>query len=330
MSVKILLGDVRDQLRTLSDESVHCVVTSPPYWGQRDYGVDGQIGREATADEHVKAMVAVFRDVHRVMRDDGVCWLNYGDSWASKGWKAHSAKEGTPAGWDAARRGQDAMSTVGGGIKERDLIGMSWTLALALRADGWFLRDAIIWNKPNPMPSSVPNRSCPAHEYVFMLTKIGGGYFYDGKAIEEPVAVSTVGRLAQPTLQTQQGGEKQAAYAAGTTGQRANSRKPADVVKALAEKASDTRKKRSVWTVPVGATVEAHFATFPPALIEPCILAGCPKGGTVLDPFCGAGTTGLVADRHGRNAILIELNPAYAEIARKRIKGDAGMFAEVA
>jgi DNA modification methylase len=330
VSVTILHGDCREVLATLPDASVHCCVTSPPYWGQRDYGVAGQIGREASAAEHIAQMVSVLRDVRRILRDDGTLWLNYADSWASKGWKAHPAKDGTPAGWDSERRGQDAISTVSGDIKERDLTGMSWMLALALRADGWWLRDCIIWNKPNPMPSSVPNRTCPAHEYLFMFSKKGSGYFYDAAAIEEPITEVSAARIAQPTLTRQQGGVKQEQYASGVTGQRANSRKPADILKALAAGGSATRKRRSVWSVAVGSYAESHFATFPPDLIEPCIKAGCPKGGTVLDPFGGAGTTGLVADRLGRNAVLIELNPEYAGMAHRRIERDAGMFAEVA
>lgn len=329
MTVTIRHGDCREVLRTLPDESVHCVVTSPPYWGQRDYGVDGQLGRETSAEDHLDQMVDVFREVRRVLRRDGTIWVNYGDSWASKGWKAHKAKAGTPAGWDSERRGQSVMSTVSGDIKEGDLSGMSWMLALALRADGWFLRDCIIWRKPNPMPSSVPNRCCPSHEYIFMLTKTKGGYYYDGAAIEEPITEVSAARIAQPTLQRQQGGPKQEAYASGSTGQRTNSRKPADVLKAMAASGRDMRKKRTVWDVAVGDFSEAHFATFPAALIEPCIKAGCPEGGTVLDPFGGAGTTGLVSDRLRRDAILIELNPDYAAMAQRRIVGDAGMFAEV-
>src|SRR5215203_458405 len=234
MSVRIIIGDVRERLRDLPDESVHCVVTSPPYWGQRDYSHDGQLGRELTAEAHISAMVEVFRECRRVLRPDGTVWLNYGDSWASKGWKTHPAKPGTPAGWDSDRRGQSVMSTVGDGIKEGDLIGMSWMLALALRADGWWFRDSIVWRKPNPMPSSVPNRCCPSHEFIFMFTRIKSGYFYDASAIEEPITEVSAARLAQPTLNRQQGGPKQSAYAEGSTGQRANSRKPADVLKALA------------------------------------------------------------------------------------------------
>jgi DNA modification methylase len=329
VTIEILQGDVREVLATLPDDSFDCIVTSPPYWGQRDYGFPEQIGRERSASDHVSVIVAIFRDLRRILKPTGVCWLNYGDSWASRGWKAHSAKEGTPAGWDSERRGQDAINTVGEEIKERDLIGMSWTLALALRADGWWLRDCIVWHKPNPMPSSVANRTCPAHEYLFMLTKQGSGYFYDGLAIEEPVAPITIARLAQPTLNEQQGGEKQEIYARGETGQRSRSRKPADVLKSLAAGGKETRKRRSVWTVAVGDFSEAHFATFPADLIEPCIKAGCPAGGSVIDPFGGAGTTGLVADRLGRNATLIELNPDYAQLAHDRIWKDAGMFSDV-
>jgi DNA modification methylase len=331
MTVQILQGDCRDILKTLPDQSVHCCVTSPPYWAQRDYGVDGQLGREPSLYEHLDELVAVFREMRRVLRDDGTFWLNYGDAWATKGYSAKPVPDAhlKPANWSSDRRGQSVLSTVGGEIKEKDLIGAPWTLAFALRSDGWWLRDAIIWHKENPPPTSVKDRTCPAHEYVFMLSK-SSRYFYDNKAIEEPIADSSRERYAQQTLDQQEGGFKQKQYEHGIAGARQRSRSPATILKSLAAGGSETRKKRSVWSLPVAGFTDAHFATFPPDLIEPCIKAGCPAGGTVLDPFGGAGTTGLVADRLQRNAILIELNPAYAAMAHQRITNDAPLLAEPA
>ncbi len=329
MTVRILIGDVRDKLRDLPDESVHCVVTSPPYWGQRDYGVEGQWGRETHLSEHITRLVGLFRDIRRVLRSDGIVWLNYGDAWASRGYKAHEFNGAGPhpANWNSERRGQSVIDTTGEGVKVKDMIGTPWQVAFALRADGWWLRDCIIWHKSNPPPTSVKDRTCPAHEYVFMLSR-SARYHYDGAAIEEPIAESSRARYAQSTLETQQGGFKQQVYEAGI-GARSRSRRPAEIIKSLAADGKETAKKRSVWTIPIKGYTEAHFATFPTALIEPCIKAGCPEGGTVLDPFGGAGTTGLVADRLKRNAILIELNPEYAAMARARIQADAGMFGEV-
>jgi len=336
MSVQILIGDVRERLRSLPDGSVHCAVTSPPYFGLRDYGMPGQIGLEATPAAFVETMVEVFREVRRVLRDDGTLWLNLGDSYAAstKG-AGGQGKQHTNAGSVMADRSWRIPS----GLKPKDLIGIPWRVAFALQADGWYLRQDIIWSKPNPMPESVTDRCTKAHEYLFLLSK-SARYHYDAAAIAEALTASSIERLSQPTLDQQAGSDRVPGKTNGpmkAVGGRPGGKKP-DQFDALVSGAGRSgvgeglamRNRRSVWTVATQPFSEAHFATFPPALIEPCILAGCPKGGTVLDPFGGAGTTGLVADRHGRNAILIELNPAYAEIARKRIKGDAGMFAEVA
>jgi DNA modification methylase len=431
MSVRILLGDVREKLAELPDESVHCVVTSPPYFGLRDYGtasweggdpacdhstprsrgddiksgdkqgtsagsrpntqreckcgatrIDRQIGLEPTPAEFVAVMVEVFRDVRRVLRKDGTLWLNLGDSYASA-WACKrrnvvgngSPDEDTPRG------------RTGPGLKEKDLIGIPWRVAFALQADGWYLRQDIIWSKPNPMPESVTDRCTKAHEYLFLLSK-SARYFYDNEAIREP---SDRPDLADATRN----------YVPPSR------RLPGDTREEGRQAAPychpDGRNRRSVWTVATQPFKEAHFATFPPDLIEPCIKAGCPKDccakcgapvvretervdqgfdgsrygeravaasggaitggtakstlgssngklvgktettgwlpsctcdaglarGTVLDPFGGAGTTGLVADRLQRDAILIELNPEYAGIAERRIQGDAPMFAQV-
>lgn len=340
MTVRILRGDCRDRLAELPDASVHCCVTSPPYFGLRDYDVDGQMGLEPTPDEFVAGMVAVFREVRRVLREDGTLWLNIGDSYAS-----------TAGGYsDTGSRGETAWHSIGAktqasvrkgamrkppiGLKPKDLIGIPWMLAFALRADGWYLRQDIIWSKPNPMPESVRDRCTKAHEYMFLLSK-GPRYYYDQEATLEAASPSTHARLSQD-VQSQIGSDRVPGKTNGTmkaVGRKfdpaaGNKNNPSfDAAMAIMP---EKRNKRSVWEVATQPFSEAHFATYPPALIEPCILAGCPIGGTVLDPFFGAGTTGLVADRLQRDCIGIELNPEYAAIAERRIRGDAGMFAQVA
>ena len=312
MKVIILEGDALATLRNLPAESVHCCVTSPPYWGLRDYGIDGQRGLEATPEEYVLNMVDIFREVRRVLRDDGTLWINLGDSYASGGRATRDPGQSTlhPAQAKGMSRQSDPI-----GIKPKDLIGIPWRVAFALQADGWYLRQDIIWSKPNPMPESVRDRCTKAHEYIFLLSK-RERYWFDADAIAEPYAHEY--RVGPPSV----GKEYSSASGRNDAGEHRTG--------AGLGEATGTRNKRSVWTVATQPFSEAHFATFPPALIEPCILAGCPAGGTVLDPFGGAGTTGLVADRLQRNALLIELNPEYAEMARKRIRGDSPLFAEVA
>lgn len=328
MTVTILKGDCREVLRTMPDESVHCVVTSPPYFGLRDYGVAGQIGLEATPDAFVSELVGVFSNVRRVLRDDGTLWLNLGDSYgATSGDIFIRGSAGKPAkNPDQTKSARIAASAIAAGALDRDtglrpknLLGIPWRVAFALQADGWYLRQDIIWSKPNPMPESVRDRCTKAHEYLFLLSK-SERYHYDAGAIAEPFADD---RMGNPN-----GGGHYAREAFAYAGPGAQSGLQKGQWNADGSKT--VRNKRSVWEVTTQPFSEAHFATFPPALIEPCILAGCPKGGTVLDPFGGAGTTGLVADRLGRNAILIELNPEYAAMAERRIKSDAGMFADVA
>jgi DNA modification methylase len=325
VSIQIIEGDCRDMLATLPVQSVHCCVTSPPYFGLRDYGVDGQIGLEPTPDEFVAELVAVFREVRRVLRDDGTVWLNLGDSYGTGGGNTHGGSSSTLKNDGrkelgrrlTVERSANAMTAqfpsvrIASDLPPKNLLGIPWRVAFALQADGWYLRQDIIWHKPNPMPESVTDRCTKAHEYVFLLSK-SARYFYDAAAIAEPVAPSTVERLSQD-VENQRGSDRVPGKTNGT-------------MKAVG---SDTRNARSVWTIATQPFKEAHFATFPPDLAERCIKAGCPKGGTVLDPFGGAGTTGLVADRLQRNAVLIELNPAYADIARRRIEGDAPLFSEV-
>lgn len=355
MTVTIRHGDCREVLRTMPDQSVHCCVTSPPYFGLRDYGVAGQIGLEPTPDQFVAEMVAVFREVRRVLRDNGTLWLNLGDSYAASGRggnpddSAHQKQSSNRGSRQFFQEGIVDAGAIGrkwvkppAGYKQKDLIGIPWLVAFALRADGWYLRQDIIWSKPNPMPESVQDRCTKSHEYIFLLSK-SRRYHYDADAIAEGLAEASVDRLSQPTIAQQQGNSRVPGKTNGSMKAVAkrskdgdeDSRNPGSRPHSLSEFEAKSgreypkRNKRSVWEVTTQPFSEAHFATFPPALIEPCIKAGCPAGGVVIDPFGGAGTTGMVADRLGRDAILIELNPEYAAIAERRITGDAGMFAEV-
>ncbi len=404
MSVRILGGDVFERLAQLPDESVHCVVTSPPYWGLRAYGEDEKlIGLEETFEEHLDVLVRVFKEVRRVLRSDGTCWLNYGDAYAGS-WGAQSrgntcVETSSLSGGQvyAAPKGTHTGSTKRTGLKPKDLMMMPARVALALRSDGWWLRSEIVWHKPNPMPESVTDRPTSAHEKVFLLTK-SAKYFYDAEAVRKPVQV----------LETR--GFRPGVYGGAPPGnprmtdkQRRHSRRHAGFngrwdEMSKAEQQSRGANLRNVWTISTFGYPEAHFATFPPALVEPCIKAGTSQKGccaacgsplerlaersyrnpgnrttngprsverrdetagfnrrleavhsslgwqpscacvcdagdpvpaVVLDPFAGAGTVGLVADRLGRNAILIELNLEYAEMARRRIQADALLFADV-
>jgi DNA modification methylase len=343
VTVTILKGDCRDVLATLPAESVHCVVTSPPYFGLRDYGVAGQIGLEDFAS-YIKNLVNVFGECRRVLRKDGTLWLNLGDSYNSIGHKKSGSGYGTTglAGGIAQEHTPLQRENTLPGLKHKDLCGIPWRVAMALQADDWWLRQDIIWSKPNPMPESVRDRCTKAHEYLFLLSK-SERYHYDADAIAEssitndprrPYTSEGAWEMDGRPPEQRHGGEprsfKGSKFNQGKTAEHQLGRSSSKPRAAVADAPWEKRNRRSVWTVSTQPYTEAHFATFPPALIQPCILAGCPKGGTVLDPFGGAGTTGLVADRLGRNAILIELNPDYADMAERRIRGDAGMFAEVA
>lgn len=304
MTIEILQGDCRDVLGSLPDGSINCCVTSPPYFGLRDYGVEGQLGLEPTPDEFVAAMVEVFREVRRVLRDDGTLWLNLGDSYAGTG-KSSGGAQGKR--WEVA--GADTTGPCGGkwkpapeGLKQKDLIGIPWRVAFALQADGWYLRQDIIWHKPNPMPESVTDRCTKAHEYIFLFAK-SERYYFDADAIKEQ-AVSN--HASGNGFKGRQGGAIHMPMSGGAG--TADQWLPGGM-----------RNRRSVWTVSTKPFKGAHFATFPPDLIDPCVLAGCPVDGTVLDPFFGAGTTGLVAQKHGRNCVGIELNPDYIAIANERL-----------
>lgn len=372
----IHIGDCRDVLRQLAQGGVRVqtCVTSPPYWGLRDYGHDGQLGLEAlhdclgwaTGDKcgecHVCRMVEVFALVREVLADDGTLWVNYGDCYASAGGAGWQGKHGARADRTHTQRALKKKSALNG-LKPKDLAGMPWRIAFALQADGWYLRQDIIWHKPNPMPESVRDRCTKAHEYIFLLAK-REAYYYDAEAIKEAASTNTHARVPlgwatgdtphtavahqvsgrhmkgvarTPSNKTHKG---TAAYDSGAEEHRTKAgllkyaRKLADASSGIKSNASfdaamavipTNRNKRSVWTIGSQPYSGAHFATFPEALIEPCILAGSRPGDTVLDPFFGSGTTGAVAERLGRNWVGIELNPAYGDLATKRT-AQCGLF----
>lgn len=347
----IHVGDCLDILPTLEGGSVHTCITSPPYFGLRDYGVDGQIGLEPTPAEFVEVMVKVFREVRRVLRDDGTVWLNLGDSYASQpswGRGGGSTLEGRKHGNESGSKTDKRHLP---GLKPKDLIGIPWRVAFALQADGWYLRQDIVWSKPNPMPESVTDRCTKSHEYLFLLSK-SERYYFDSEAIAEPLASSSIERLSQPNIDNQVGsgrvpGKTNGKMKAVAKGNRKtfrgggvytqgrsfdNDAVPCNDSIGNEPNEKGTRNRRSVWTVATMPFKEAHFAIFPEALIEPCVLAGSPMGGVVLDPFMGAGTTAVVAQRLGRQYVGCELNPEYADIARRRIAGTTmGLpFGEVA
>ena len=354
----IINGDALVELRKMAAESVQCCVTSPPYWGLRDYGVDGQLGLEKTPEEYVAKLVEIFREVRRVLKDDGVLWLNLGDSYSSGGGPAGTSKQASNRGANSTVRTEE-MS----GLASKNLVGIPWRVAFALQADGWWLRQDIIWAKPNPMPESVRDRCTKAHEYIFLLTK-SASYFYDAKAIAEP---SVSDHASGNGFDGRQGGAehlpmsgvtgtkeqwkpaswKGSSFANGKTAEHQLGRSQSEesrahgkwsledpqssghritdsVARARAEGGDhdapfgDTRNRRSVWEITTKPYKEAHFATFPPEIPRLCISAGSRPGDTVLDPFGGSGTTGEAAQELGRNAILIELNPAYCELIRRR------------
>lgn len=292
----IINADARFALTCLPDQYVNCCVTSPPYFGLRDYGADGQIGLEETPDAYVAEMVSVFREVRRVLRDDGTLWLNIGDSYAGGGGGNYgNGKSVKSQGGQQVTNVRNRKSWMEqSGLKSKDLIGIPWMLAFALREDGWYLRQDIIWHKPNAMPESVTDRCVKSHEYVFLFSK-SPKYHFDYEAIKEDTVGGTKGSGASSPTGTHRENRADVGYD-GTL-----------------------RNRRSVWTVATKPFHGAHFATFPYSLVEPCILAGCPEGGRVLDPFFGAGTTGLVATELGREYLGIELNPEYVEISKRRL-----------
>ncbi len=302
---KIEFGDCRDTMRRWKEQGIKAqtCVTSPPYFGLRDYGHDGQLGLEETPEEYIRAMVDVFRCVWDVLEDDGTLWLNIGDSYCNSNGFARASPEYQREGRNnmpANDRKLDKLHETG--LKTKDLIGIPWMLAFALRSDGWYLRQDIIWHKPNPMPESVQDRCTKAHEYIFLLSK-SQKYYYDHEAIKE--AAIHEGRIVKASGTDAKNGAKGefGATAAGFT---------------THDTLVTDRNKRSVWTVTTKPYAGAHFAVFPSDLIEPCILAGAPVGGIVLDPFMGSGTTAQVAQNLGRQYIGCELNPAYMELQNIR------------
>ena len=360
-AVTIYCGDCRDVLKTLPDESANCCVTSPPYWGLRDYGtatweggdsgcdhkqgrngagradgivdergqrnrdgaggmggdcakcgairIDSQLGLETTPGEYVENLVGVFREVRRVLRDDGTLWLNLGDSYIAKATgaagKGGALMEGGRQTQEVASNRPDKSCD---GLKEKNLVGIPWRVAFALQSDGWYLRQDIIWHKPNPMPESVTDRCTKAHEYIFLLSK-SARYHYDAEAIAEKAINAPPDGSATDSRKLAENGSGR-----HDAGRKANGQG--------FYRQNESRNKRSVWTVTTKPYSGAHFATFPPDLIRPCILAGCPKGGTVIDCFGGSGTTAYVAREHGRKSISIELNEEYIPLQTKRMAQD--------
>jgi DNA modification methylase len=303
----VIVGDCVKGMQTLEAGSVHTCVTSPPYFGLRDYQVEGQIGLEDTPEAYVARLVEVFREVRRVLRDDGTVWLNLGDSYAQQDGRGEQGSTSARKGRSNVEAQEKRASTrPPDGLKPKDLIGIPWRVAFALQADGWYLRQDIIWHKPNPMPESVKDRCTKAHEYVFLLSK-SARYYFDAEAIKEPLAPSSIPRLQQDV-------ENQIGTTRANGGAKTNGN-----FKAVGDLTTGLRNRRSVWTVTTKPFKGAHFATFPPDLIEPCVLAGAPVGGVVLDPFGGSGTTAGVALKHGRNAILCELNPDYDALIDRRV-----------
>jgi DNA modification methylase len=360
---RLYQGDALAVLRALPDQSVNCCVTSPPYWGLRDYGVSSQIGLEPTIEEYIHRLVEVFHEVRRVLYDDGTLWLNMGDSYARAGGEGRGPHPNTCVG-STQHNVQKHCLRPPIGLKDKDLIGMPWRVAFALQVDGWYLRQDIIWAKPNPMPESVRDRCTKAHEYLFLFSK-RKRYYYDHVAIMETISESSITRLSQE-VENQQGslranggmkengtmkavsrrdvfdrdgpvselvipGQRYAQHRKRSSGNKARKYgedrdRPDSHLGASVPWAGTMRNKRDVWTIATNSFEEAHFATFPPALVEPCILAGCPEGGTALDPFMGSGTVGEVCQRLGRRWVGIEINPAYCDMVVRRVNGEMGQI----
>lgn len=314
MEFNLLCGDAIEKLRTLPEKSINTCVTSPPYYGLRDYGINSQIGLEETPEEYINRLVEVFREVKRVLRGDGILWVNIGDSYSGSGKGPKGKISRDCQNMDKISKGGNVPT----GTKPKDLIGIPWMLAFALRADGWYLRQDIIWAKNNPMPESVKDRYTRSHEYIFMLTK-SRKYWFDHEAMQEPASgydgrkkTTHNGSPKRENMDLPDGVHEQSMVRGGHERWSFKENVP-------------MRNKRDVWRVGICSTVkEAHFAVFPKELIEPCILAGCPEGGWVLDPFNGSGTTGIVATQNKRNYVGIDLNPEYIGITKRRIEKEIG------
>ena len=327
MHVHIHVGDALHTLQGFADQSFHCVVTSPPYWSLRDYETPGQLGSEPTPEDHITALVDVFREVRRVLRDDGTVWLNYGDTYSvrRRGGSAR-APDNTLQKTNAGSVDWGTMARCA--LPPKNLLFLNARIAMALQADGWIVRSEIVWNKPNGMPESVLDRPTASHEKIYLMTKTPR-YYYDARAVRTPPKQSTVERATRPRkskyrvpgTKPHNGAIFKERPRRGHTRTHNGFDKKWDLM-TKAEQQANGANLRNVWTVAVSNYQGAHFATFPPDLIVPCIKAGCPEDGTVLDPFAGAGTTGLVAARLGRNADLVEINPDYAKIAKARLEAD--------
>lgn len=302
--IRLLAGDCREVLETLRPRSVHCAVTSPPYWLLRDYGPANQIGLEETVEEYIAALVEACRGIRRALRDDGTLWLVLGDTYVRRPSRRKLAGGFDERPSEERVKAERAMTLAprGRSLKPKDLVGIPWRAALALQRDGWYLRQDIVWSKPNPMPESVTDRCTKSHEYVFLLSK-EPSYYFDAEAIREP-------SVAPGSVHVHRSGTKNTGVASDP---RFATRPQHAIV------AAEWRNRRSVWAIPTSRFAGAHFAVFPPELIRPCIRAGSPRGGVVLDPFMGSGTTGVVAREEGRSFIGIDLNPGYLELARERI-----------
>ncbi len=310
MDINILQGDCVESLNKLEDQSINTCITSPPYWGLRNYNDESkQLGMEDTPEEFVENLVRVFREVKRVLRDDGTVWLNLGDSYNTTQAGNKTWGDGVGANKHYVDGSIPKKRNLIQGLKKKDLVGIPWRVAFALQADGWYLRQDIIWHKPNPMPESIKDRCTKAHEYIFLLSK-KPKYYYDHEAIKEDAKYP-------------QGPNSPKSIKKGKGEFGMDTRGGLSKIGAIAKK-----NKRSVWTVTTKPFKGAHFATFPKDLIEPCVLAGCPEGGTVLDPFGGSGTTGIVAAQHNRNAVLLELNQEYIDLANARINKELGIFGQ--
>lgn len=298
----ILVGDVRTRLAEIPNDSVQSCITSPPYWGLRDYGNDGQIGLEQSPEEYVAELVAVFREVLRVLKGDGTLWLNLGDSYSS------GLSGGIPTN-TRNKNGHSGPRPITGVAK--NLVGIPWRVAFALQADGWYLRQDIIWAKPNPMPESVTDRCTKSHEYMFLLSK-SRSYYFDNQAIKEQ-AVSNIG-------------DAEIRFGGGKYGDSDDPKHATKSGNVYVPPKDGLRNKRDVWTIPTQPFAGAHFAVMPEALVEPCVLAGSESGDTILDPFMGSGTVGVIALKYDRKFIGVELNPEYAALAETRIHSEAPLL----
>jgi DNA modification methylase len=320
MSWAIHQGDALEVLQTLPDRSVHCCVTSPPYWRLRDYLVDGQIGLEDTMEDYLGRLIAVFGEVRRVLRDDGTLWVNMGDGYVSDAWGGGGVSE-TGHKTTMARMKARTKRTRPHGLKVKDLIGMPWRLALALQADGWILRADVVWKKPNTLPEAVKDRPTKAHEYVFLLSK-RRRYYYNADALREPVTGNAHSRGGGINPKAKRDAERAFNRRRSSAPRPRQNPSFSSSVTSLVE----TRNARSVWTIPSQPRGDDHTAAYPDELARRCILAGCPPGGTVLDPFVGRGTTVIVALRNQRSGIGIDISPEYCRLARQNIINDAPLF----